>query len=307
MQPVHSSLMLADIMLMSTPRTVFMFAGQSSRDPSMIEDAVRLAPRSNRAWLREASTVLGRNLVDHFRSDNPNIFATQRDIMLGVFLTNHLHLLALEASGTSADVSLGFSIGEYNHLVHIGALDFVEALRVVDALGAAADAGPDGAMAVVSSVGLSELRSVVQRANGFGTLEIGAYSAPHEYLLSGEVRAVEAALTILEAEQRVLGTVINARSPMHSKRFWRVVPRVLPWLQKVRWSPIRQPYLPNVAARFISRPTPGDLIYLLTLHLWRPVRWQQSIDFVHDRYPGANFLHVGHGAPASLTTTHMAA
>jgi len=45
--------------------------------------------------------------------------------------------------------------------------------------------------------------------------------------------------------------------------------------------------------RFLSSPTPGDLIYLLTQHVWHPVRWRQSIDFLAQRYPDALFVEVG--------------
>jgi malonyl CoA-acyl carrier protein transacylase len=272
---------------------IFMFPGQSSRYPAMIERALSLAPMPNTQLLREASDVLGRDLLAHYRADNPTIFDTNRDIQVGVFLANHLHLQSLERAGITASRSLGLSLGEYNHLVHIGALDFADALQLVDARGEAYDAGPDGSMAAVFPLQVEELESVVSRARERGTLEIGSYNSPTQHVISGERAAVDAARRILEDEHVVETVVIEDRIPMHSRRFWPVVPAFLPALQKTPWRPVQRPYLPNVAGRFLSSPTAGDLIYLLTQHVWRAVRWRQSIEFLAERYPDATLVEVG--------------
>src|SRR5215204_905002 len=172
---------------------VLMFPGQSSRYPAMVERALSLAPEENTDLVREASDLLGRDLLAHYRTDNPDAFAASRDIQVGVFLSNHLHLRSLERVGLTAERSLGMSLGEYNHLVHIGALEFADALRLVDARGVAYDAGPAGAMAAIFPLELSDLESVVSRAREHGVLEIGNFNSPTQHVLSGEREAVEAA------------------------------------------------------------------------------------------------------------------
>ncbi len=272
---------------------ILMFPGQSSRHPTMIEHALNLAPVPNSKLMREASEVLGRNLLAHYHADNPDIFATNRDVQVGVFLANHLHLRTLERAGVKAGLSLGLSLGEYNHLVHIGALEFAQALRLIDARGIAYDAGPDGAMAAVFPLDLEAVELVVKRAKEYGALEIGSYNSPTQHVLSGERAAVQAATRMLEDEYAVEAVVIEPRIPMHSAPFWPVVRAFLPALQQVSWQPIRRPYLPNASGRFLSSPTPGDLIYSLTLHVWRPVRWRQSIDLLTRLYSDAVFVEVG--------------
>lgn len=283
----RDSRMLVDV----TP--ILMFPGQSSRHPAMIEDALNLAPLPNSELMREASEILGRNLLAHYRADNPDIFATNRDVQVGVFLANHLHLRTLEHAGVKAGLSLGLSLGEYNHLVHIGALDFVHALRLIEARGLAYDAGPDGVMAAVFPLEHDALEPVVKRAQEYGALGIGSYNSPTQHVLSGERGAVEAALRVLEDEHAVEAVVIEPRIPMHSARFWPVVPAFLPALQQVPWQPIQRPYLPNVTGRFLSSPTPGDLIQSLALHVWRPVLWRQSVDLLTQCYSDAVFVEVG--------------
>ena len=279
--------MLADV----TP--ILMFPGQSSRDPAMIERALRLAPGANRRLVREASDILGRDLLSHYRADNPAVFATNRDVQVGVLLANHLHLRSLERVGITTELSLGLSLGEYNHLVHIGALSFEDALRLVDARGQAYDAGPEGAMAAIFPLDTPTLEAVVMRARAAGALEIGGYNSPTQHVLSGERPAIEAAVRLLDEEYAVEAVVIEQRIPMHSKTFWPVVRVFVPALQRVAWKQIRRPYLPNATGRFLHQPTAGELIYSLCLHVWRPVRWRRSIDLLADHEPDAVFIEVG--------------
>jgi [acyl-carrier-protein] S-malonyltransferase len=270
-----------------------MFPGERSRDSAMIERALQLSPDANTALMRAASEILGRDLLAHYHSDRPAILGTQRDTQVGVFLANHLHLRSLERAGVDADVSLGLGVGEYNHLVHIGALTFVEALRLVEARGVACDAGPGGAMAAVFPLEHGPLDAVVARALEQGKIEIGEYSSPTEHILSGERPAIEAAVRILRYEHLVEAVVLEPSVAMHSATFWPVVRTFLPALQQVRWQQIARPYLPNASGRTLRSPTPGDLIYALVLHVWRPVRWRESIDLLLRQYPGASFVEVG--------------
>lgn len=272
---------------------ILMFPGQSSRYPAMIEDALSLAPLPNAQLIRDASDILGRDLAAHYRAENPAIFATNRDVQVGVFLANHLHLLGLQRLGITADRSFGLSLGEYNHLVHIGALDFAQALRLVDARGIAYDRGPDGTMMAVFPLSLGEVEAVVWRAREHGTLDIGVYNSPTQHVLSGERAAVEAARRMFEDEYLVETVAIEDRIPMHSSQFWPVVRDFLPALQQVRWEPVRQPYLANVTGRYLLSPTSEDFVECLTQHVWRAVRWRQSLDFLAERSPGATFVEVG--------------
>src|SRR5687768_15241093 len=100
-------------------------------------------------WLDRASDVLGRDIRAHYRAANPSMFVCNRDVQIGVFLANHLHWRMLERAGITASYSAGLSLGEYNHLVHIGALEFDDALRVLEARGNAYDEGPRGKMTAV--------------------------------------------------------------------------------------------------------------------------------------------------------------
>ena len=271
---------------------VFMFPGQSSRDPGMFERLLAREPRTKEI-LDEASDILGRDLRRHYRADNPAVFATNRDVQVGVFLANHTYGEGLRARGLTADVSLGLSLGEYNHLVQIGAASFEDVLRVVDARGALYDAGPDGSMASAFPIDDEALAGVVERARAHGCLEIAVFNSPAHHVLSGDRAALEVALDLLEREHFVDGVVIEPRLPMHSSRFEPVGRALSTVLREVAWKPPTRPYLPNVLGRFVEDPGPADLATLLSQHVYRPVRWRQSIELVAAQVEHAVFVEVG--------------
>lgn len=271
---------------------VFMFPGQSSRDPGMFERLLPLHP-VNREIFEHASDVLGQDLRKHYRRDNPDVFATNRDVQVGVFLANHMYCESLRARGLTAAFSLGLSLGEYNHLVHIGAVSFEDAIRLVDARGAMYDAGPDGAMASAFPLDHDALAAVVERARAHGCLDVAVFNSPAHHVLSGERAALELALDLLEREHFIEGVVIEPRIPMHSSRFEPVGRELRAVLERVGWKPPTRPYLPNVVGRFVEEPGPAEFATLLSQHVYRPVRWRHSIDFVVANVEDAVFVEVG--------------
>lgn len=271
---------------------VFMFPGQSSKYSGMI-DRVTEMWSPGRELVKTASEILGRDLLALYRAGNEVAFDTNRDIQVGVFLANHLHLSALEASGIRADYSLGLSLGEYNHLVHIGALDFVSALRLVDARGRVYDQGPRGMMAALFPVDLEMVNEMLDRSKSFGTVEIANLNSPAQFVVAGDTPAVEELMRLAEDEFAVTPTPIERQIPMHTTVFRPASEGLRPYLMDAPWrEPIRE-YVSNVKGGFVANPTTADFQDLLTRHVYSPVRWRESIDAVAARFPQAVFVEVG--------------
>lgn len=272
---------------------VFMFPGQSSRDPSMLERARRMSPRVAARVLEEASAALGRDLARSYQPDDPAIFATNRSVQVGVFVTNHIHLEALRDSGIDADVSLGLSLGEYNHLVHIGAIDFADALRLVDERGRIYDEGPTGAMLAVFPVDAVDLEEIVARSRAAGALEIANLNSPTQHVLAGDRAAIDEAARLLDEELGVAGVLIEDRVPMHSSMFRPAADALLPALTAADFRLPERSYLPNVLGRVAGLGSPAEIARLLHRHVFSTVRWRESIEHVAQAYQGAVFVEVG--------------
>lgn len=273
---------------------VFMFPGQSSRYPGMLDKLACLHPRAD-AVLAEAEAALGRDLRAHYSDKNPGAYDRNVDVQLGVFIANHMMLAALQGEGVDAEVSLGLSLGEYNHLVHIGALEFVDALQLVKARGEAYDGGPRGWMASIQPIDLEALQEAVEtiRARGLGVLEIVNLNSPRQHVISGTQAAVEAAVELLEDGYYVVPTVIERQVPMHSSLFTGVGEVMLPHLRRAGFRAPHRPYLPNRLGQPLAKAGHADFVRLLAEHVHTPVLWRRSIDHVLEHHPQAVFVEVG--------------
>lgn len=273
---------------------VFMFPGQSSRYPGMLDKLARLHPHAAEA-LAQAEQALGRDLRAHYGEGNPGAFDRNVDVQIGVFVANHMVLSALQGAGVDAELSLGLSLGEYNHLVHIGALDFLSALQLVKARGEAYDAGPRGWMASVQPLDLETLQDVVEsvRARDLGVLEVVNLNSPRQHVLSGAQAAVEAAMAVLEEDHYVVPTVIERQVPMHSSMFVGVGEAMLPHLRRAGFRTARRAYLPNRLGAPLAAASQADYVRLLAEHVHTPVLWRRSIDHVVAHHPDATFVEVG--------------
>ncbi|MCC6523244.1 MAG: ACP S-malonyltransferase [Polyangiaceae bacterium] len=276
---------------MTTP--VFLFPGQSSRYPGMFERLFERAPEEARTAVGVASEVLGRDLRAHYHPSNEGAFLTNRDVQLAVFIANHIYKCALERAGVRADYSLGLSLGEYNHLVHIGAIDFDDAVELIDARGAAYDAGPEGVMVSVFPLPVDELEPVLAAARAHGPLFVANLNSPTQNVIAGSRAAVEAAVAALEEEHGCSCVLIEQRIPMHSPTFRPTADLFRPALERAPWRRPELPYLPNVIGRFEDDARPERIVEHLTRHVYSPVYWRASIDYVGELVPDAAFIEVG--------------
>ena len=275
------------------PPLVFMFPGQSSRYAGMLDRLVELR-RENGELLNWASDLLGRDLAAHYHSDRGEAaFARNVDVQVGVFLANHMFLQTLEAAGIEAELSLGLSLGEWNHLVHIGALPFEQALRAVEVRGRCYDEGPRGWMAAIQPISDDELAEVVEGAQRLGVLEIVNLNSPRQHVVAGERAAVEAAVEVAEDEFYAQAHIIDRNVPMHSSLFQAVGERFREQLEQLEFRAPAKPYLPNRLARLIEAPTREQFIELLSTHVHEPVLWRQSLDHMVATHPEAIFVEVG--------------
>jgi [acyl-carrier-protein] S-malonyltransferase len=279
--------------LLQTMTRVFMFPGQSSAGAGALARAFALHPAA-RDVARRAEAVLGPRLA-RYLDPNGAPLDTNRDVQLTVFLATQMHLAALEAEGVDATLSLGLSLGEYSHVVHIGALDFTEALALVDERGRCYDEAPRGVMVTVLAADHDAVAAAVDSAAAHGVVVISNYNTPLQHVIAGEAAAVRHAVEILESEHGAWTTTIEERVAMHSPLMQEAAETFARALERADWRDPRRPYLPNVCARLLPRPRPHDFIRHLARHVSEPVRWQASIDHLLLEHPDAELVEVGPG------------
>jgi [acyl-carrier-protein] S-malonyltransferase len=273
---------------------VWMFPGQSSRYAEMIDKLVSLHD-ANRVLLGRASELLGRDVGASYASSRSEeeMFATNRDVQIGVFLANHMMMQILQDAGLKADYSLGLSLGEWNHLVHSGVLSFDQALLAVEQRGLAYDAGPRGAMASVYPASVEDLEPILARAGALGVVEAVNLNSPRQQVISGETAALDEAVRLLEEELFLQPVIIERQVPMHASIFRPAGEQFRAYLSGLSFQQPKTPYLPNRLGHIKESPTQEDFVDLLSSHVYCPVLWRHSIDFLVERHPDAVFVEVG--------------
>lgn len=273
---------------------VFLFPGQSSVSPESISRARASHPAAEQVAARSRE-VLGNAAADRCLDPAGAVLETNRDIQITVFLATQMYLAALHAEGVESVASSGLSLGEYSHLVDIGALPFADALRLIDERGRCYDEAPPGVMATVLAVDRDTVQAVVEHAGAHGTIVISNINAPTQHVIAGDAAAIEKAIAVLEDDHAAHVAVIEKRVPMHSPLMAPVAKAFAPALERAGWRTAVKSYLPNVTAIPIARPSAPDFVSHLSRHVSEPVLWQQSVEQLVSAHPHACFIEVGPG------------
>lgn len=272
----------------------FLFPGQSSASREALARARRAHPAAD-ALAARAADVLGPADTAAYLGGASARLETNRDVQIVVFLASQMYLHALAAEGVTGAASLGLSLGEYSHLVHIGALTFEDALALVSARGSCYDQAPPGIMVTVLGADREAVTTVVDDAAGRGCAVVSNFNTPTQHVLAGDADAVSWAAATLEDTHGAYTTVIEERVPMHSPLMAGVGEAFAAHLRAAPW---RQPvasYLPNVWAAPVAAAAPADFIAALTAHVSAPVLWERSLDHTAAAHPSATFVEVGPG------------
>jgi [acyl-carrier-protein] S-malonyltransferase len=279
----------------TTAARVFMFPGQSSVGPDIVSRA-RLAHPAAESIVALACDVLGAPRASEYLDPRGTRLRSNRDTQVSVFLATQMYLAAMRAEGIEADSSAGLSLGEYSHLVHIGAIDLDEALRLVDERGRCYDEAPPGIMITVLATDHDTVASVVERARACGAVAISNINAPTQHVIAGAEPAVIWAATTLEEEHAAHVTTIERRVPMHSPVMAPVAKAFAPALARAAWRVPAHAYVPNVTGTPIATPTAADFVSHLSRHVSEPVLWQRTVDGLVAADRDATFIEVGPGA-----------
>lgn len=284
---------------MSRP-LVFVFPGQSSRDPEMFARAALVDPDATTQALADFERLAGHPF--------DGTFETNTNVQLAVHLVTRIYRARVARAGLHAVASAGLSLGEYAHLIHIGALPEHAADTLIAARGRRYDAGPHGMMVAVTPADVGEIEAVLETVRAEHGIEpadlaISNFNSPRQLVIAGRSDAVEAAVVAIERDLFAITTVIEKRVPMHVGRFEPVATAFSEDLSRVPWRVPHATWWSNVRGGAIEDPTAASLVQGMRDHVARPVRWASIVDTIAARHPGAVVLEVG---PARVLTGLLA-
>lgn len=276
-------------------RTVFMFSGQGAQYAGMGKELYQKYSVAKKVF-DCADDVLGYSIKEICFQDEAKLGETE--FAQPAILTLSIAALeVLKEQGVRAEMAAGLSLGEYSAYVASGAMDFEEAVALVQKRGKfMAEAVPSGEGAMYAIIGLdTELveeacKEAVQE--GLGLAVPANYNAPGQIVIAGAAKAVEKAAALAKEKGAKMAVRLKVSGPFHTKMLQPAADRLGPELEKMHISPMKIPVFTNVDAKEVA--SEKDIIPILTKQICCPVRFSDIIQNMHEK--GADtFIELGPG------------
>lgn len=257
------------------------FPGQGAQRKGMGVELFERYPR----LVEQADAVLGYSLHDLCTEGADRLIDT-RYTQPALFVTGYLGYLDHAHRHGAPAMLAGHSIGEFVALAVAGALDFIDALRLVDRRARIMAAIRDGAMAAVIGPGRDEVDALIARL-GVDGLEIANENSPTQTIVAGLSGEIDAFVErCREAGTRAVR--LRVSGAFHSRH---MRPAAAEFAQALRETPFQPPRIP-VIANVTARPHDAQIADVMAAHLYSPVRWMQSVHAMLDAGVTA-FVEIG--------------
>jgi [acyl-carrier-protein] S-malonyltransferase len=256
----------------------FLFPGQGTQAVGMGRDLAEAYPMARHTF-DEANRELDMEL-DRLCFEGPAEALSRSDVAQPAILTASvaaLRAMAAAAGGMpEPEATAGLSLGEYTALVAAGALDFGQAVRLVQMRGRfmqeACEAHP-GAMCSIIGLQDKQVEEACERARGATGKPVwpANYNCPGQLVISGEREAVEAAGRICTEMGARRAMPLNVAGAFHTELMHAAAEKLSPLLAQVE---LRAPAFP-VVANVTGGPVqdPEEIRQLLSRQVTSPVRW----------------------------------
>lgn len=255
-----------------------LFPGQGSQSPGMQSALADRYPVVAQTYA-EASEVLGYDLWTLVRKAPAETLSETTLTQPAMLAAGVAAWRSWEAAGGDRPVQMaGHSLGEYSALVCAGAIDYPDAVSVVqrraELMQAAVPAGA-GAMAAILGLEDDDVVALCAAVSAGGVVEAVNFNAPGQVVIAGETDAVREALTRAKDRGARRAIMLPVSVPAHSSLMRSAGDALAGTLSKTEF---RVPAIPVVSAATTSLYSSAeDIRRLLAEQLYRPVRWTGTI------------------------------
>ncbi len=264
--------------------TAVFFPGQGAQSVGMVGEWCDANPGAAELFSR-ASAILGYDLAAICKN-GPSDQLNTTSISQPAILVTSLAMLEVLKSRTdnplgSVSMTAGLSLGEYTALVFAGAIDFDDAVRLVDVRGRAmqecAEMRP-GAMLAVLGLDRESIQTLCDQARGDDVLELANVLCPGNSVVSGSAEACRRLADAAEAAGAMKCVRLEVAGAFHTPMMESAVAHLRDALAGVPIRPPRIPVVSNVDAR--PHDDPAEIRRLLARQVVGVVEWQASVEYL---------------------------
>ena len=254
-------------------KIAFIYPGQGVQKAGMGKDFYENSPLTRDIYDRASECL---ELDMRALCFEENDLLDQTEYTQAAMVTTCLAMTAvLNEQGAEADVTAGLSLGEYCAIAEAGAMDLLDAIRLVRVRGQLMQhtvPTGEGAMAAVLGMDADQIDAVIEP---IANVTVANYNCPGQIIITGGTAGIEqASKTLKEAgAKRVVS--LNVSGPFHSPMLRSAGEKLGKELSAVQLGELKIPYVTNVTAEYVTDSS--EIRELLTRQVYSPVRWEQSI------------------------------
>ena len=277
----------------SKGKTAFCFPGQLHEKPDLKDHPLREDPHFEELLKRVFHQTKFDLLNFSFGGDGEEEDLSLK-LQVSTYFLSIVHFYRLRAAGWSPDIFAEHSMGIYSALAASEAISFEEGLFITEAIGRLLKregAIHRGGMASIIGLPLEEIQKICQDLNGF-QLSIANYNGSMHFVLSGEERGVEKAISLALSRKAVSATRLAFNTALHSPSLHSLREEIITILQEIKVQPLKVPILNHWTIKPLRREEIKDF---LSQEISRPVYWIRCVEkLLQDGF--TQFIEVGHEA-----------
>ncbi|MEO1516461.1 MAG: ACP S-malonyltransferase [Bacteroidota bacterium] len=251
----------------------YVFPGQGAQFEGMGKDLYDSSTEA-KDLMEQANDILGFRLTDIMFEGSVDDLKETKVTQPAIFL-HSIVKARLAGEKFQPDVVAGHSLGEFSALVASGSISFEDGLNLVkrraDAMQRACEAVP-GTMAAVIGLEDEVIEDVCAKIDGVVPAN---YNCPKQLVISGEFKAVEAAVEALKEAGARKAVMLKVGGAFHSPLMGPARTELEEAIQTTSIQAPRCPIYQNVTAEAVQDPE--VIKQQLIAQLTSPVRWTQTM------------------------------
>ncbi len=255
------------------------FPGQGSQSVGMLAELAEAYPIIKETFA-EASAVLGYDLFE-LVMQGPAEELNKTWKTQPALLTSSVALWRLwqAQGGATPAVMAGHSLGEYSALVCAGALNFADAVKLVELRGQAMQrAVPEGVGAMAAIIGLDNdsIAANCEKAAQGQVVSPVNFNSPGQVVIAGHKESVERANVLMKESGAKRALPLPVSVPSHCALMKPAAEELAIALDKLE---VKAPVIPVINNADVATVTdPAAIKDALVRQLYSPVRWTETVE-----------------------------